>query len=103
LNVIFFSLLGKYLEPIWGTREFLRFIIVVNLVTTFSTYFLVIFIYMITFNENLYFHYLWHGFSGTTAALSVAIKQLNPEYEIPYLPIRVKVILSLFLSFFSRF
>jgi len=96
-NVASFLLLGKYLEPVWGTREFLRFIVLVNFVTTIYSYVSVIFAYMITGNVHLLYYYYWCGFSGITCALSVAIKQLDPERPIgiSYLSVRAKFVPSL--------
>lgn len=87
-------LLGKYLEPVWGTREFLRFILIINTLSTISTYVLVIFAYMLFRHESFLYYYYWCGFSGIVCGLTVAIKQLDPERQIgiSVLSIRAKYI-----------
>lgn len=44
--------LGKLLEPIWGTREFLKFIFVVNFLTSVCVFITAIALYYITRQEN---------------------------------------------------
>lgn len=57
LAVSIFTLLvvGRYLEPLWGSKEFFRFIIFVNFFTSTITFVLAIFLYIITRAEN----FLW--------------------------------------------
>lgn len=104
-NIFIFSLQGKYLEPIWGTREFMKFIVLITFASTITIYILDIFLYMFTRSDYFLYHFYWCGFSGITSALLVALKQLNPELDYPiffgYLSIRVKVRLNnlIFLYF----
>jgi hypothetical protein len=44
--------IGKTLEPIWGSKEFLKFIVLVNLFTGASTFASMIFLYFCTRNED---------------------------------------------------
>jgi hypothetical protein len=41
-------LAGKHLEPFWGSKEFIKFIVSVNLFTCASTFVLAVFLYFIT-------------------------------------------------------
>lgn len=41
-------LAGRHLEPFWGSKEFMKFIVSVNLFTCASTFVLAIFLYFIT-------------------------------------------------------
>lgn len=57
LAVSIFSLLvvGRLLEPFWGSREFFKFIVFVNFFASANTFVLAIFLYIITRRES----YLW--------------------------------------------
>jgi hypothetical protein len=39
---------GRHLEPFWGSREFLKFIVFVNVFACTNTFVLAIFLYFIT-------------------------------------------------------
>ncbi len=45
---------GKYLEPIWGSKEFIRFLFVVNACCGISTFVWMIFLYYLSGNLNLW-------------------------------------------------
>ena len=47
--------MGKLLEPIWGSKEFLKFIFVINVLTSVCVFSTAIALYYITRQEN----YLW--------------------------------------------
>jgi len=90
---------GKYLEPIWGSKEFLKFIMIINLLIGASTFVVVIVLYMILRDENLLFAEVY-GFSGILASFSVAMKQLMPENQLPMLcGLRIKHLPALSLVF----
>ena len=73
-------LVGKQLEPLWGSREMLRFILVVVLSTSAATFLTCIFLY--AFSQHLAFLYdPVHGYCGLTGAYLVAVKQLLPEQQ----------------------
>jgi len=92
-------LFGKYLEPIWGSKEFLKFILIINLLIGASTFLVVIILYMIFRDENLLFKEIY-GFSGILASFSVAMKQLMPENQLPMLcGLRIKHLPALSLLF----
>jgi len=90
VNCVLFVLQGRYLEPIWGTKGFFKFILVVNLASSLSSYVALVFLYMITRSEYLLYHYYWCGFAGTTSALLVGIKQLAPEFSVGYGPVAIR-------------
>jgi len=90
---------GKNLEPIWGSKEFLKFIMIINLLIGASTFLVVIILYIILRDENLLFAEVF-GFSGMLASFSVAMKQLMPENQLPMLcGLRIKHLPALSLVF----
>lgn len=97
LFINLFSILyfGSYLESIWGTKEFMKFIFIINTCSTLATYFLILF-QCLLFNEKcipIWIYGTW-GFSGIIGGFTVAMKQLIPEQEIYllfFIPIRAKV------------
>lgn len=72
---------GKLIEPVWGSREFLKFIMAVNLLTSMCTFAVAIILYYISQNEN-YLYTRLSGFHGVLAGFLVAVKQLMPDQEI---------------------
>jgi membrane associated rhomboid family serine protease len=90
-------LAGRHLEPFWGSREFLKFIIFVNLFTCLSTFVLAVFLYVIT-RQGGYLYAHISGFHGILAGFLVAVKQINPEQEVPFLKLRAKWSPSLFVA-----
>jgi membrane associated rhomboid family serine protease len=100
-NLIALLVLGKYLEPLWGSREFLRFIIIVNFFCAMSIFSVIVAVYVVTHNAGSQSaeHYLFKpfaGFYGTFGGFTVALKQVNPEeVRIPTLELRNKHIPSL--------
>eukprot|EP01006_Ploeotia_vitrea_P009639 TRINITY_DN23352_c0_g1_i1.p1 TRINITY_DN23352_c0_g1~~TRINITY_DN23352_c0_g1_i1.p1 ORF type:complete len:333 (-),score=29.85 TRINITY_DN23352_c0_g1_i1:54-1052(-) len=88
-NCLTILLIGRHLEPVWGAKEFVRFIVI----CTVSTGLLVLSIatFLSFFNENFWTDY-YCGFIGVIAAFSVALKQLNPDYEVVFwvVPVRYK-------------
>jgi len=70
------------LVPIWGSKEFLRFVIVVNSFSGLASFLLMVLLYMFLGDPELWFTSTLTGFSASLAGFTVAIKQLNPEQEI---------------------
>ncbi|URE16153.1 serine threonine-protein kinase [Musa troglodytarum] len=52
ISTVGLLLLGKWLEPLWGSKEFLKFIIVVNLLTSICVFVTAIALYYITRQES---------------------------------------------------
>jgi hypothetical protein len=87
------------LEPFWGSREFLKFIVFVNVFACTNTFVLAIFLYFVT-RQGDYLYAPISGFHGVLAGFLVAVKQINPEQEIPpLLQLRAKWSPSLFVAF----
>jgi len=90
LSIVLF---GKYLEPIWGSREFLFFILLINTLAGIGAIISILIIYAVkNFDSNILLIPIG-GFCGVIGGFSVALKQLIPEQElslIMILPIRVK-------------
>eukprot|EP01095_Lingulamoeba_sp_RSL-Kostka_P004937 TRINITY_DN1619_c0_g1_i1.p1 TRINITY_DN1619_c0_g1~~TRINITY_DN1619_c0_g1_i1.p1 ORF type:complete len:341 (-),score=51.09 TRINITY_DN1619_c0_g1_i1:7-1029(-) len=84
-NVMSIIILGKILEPIWGSKEYLQYIFIITFVSGIMTYITSVFFFMITLNETIMYSYFWCGFSGIISALTVAIKQIYPKKEIKLL------------------
>jgi len=101
-SIIVVLLVGKYLEPIWGSKEFLRFIAIVNLMVCLCMFALMIAAYFLSGSDKFLFPpqkwgagehentqqqkgipvYGVASFSGAIAGFVVAFKQLQPDYEL---------------------
>ncbi|CAI9296096.1 unnamed protein product [Lactuca saligna] len=99
--------IGKLLEPIWGSREFLIFIFVVNLLTSLCLFIMAISLYYITMEEN-YLYMPISGFGGALSGLFVGVKQIVPDQEFSPLRIKAKwlpslvLFVSIVMSFFTE-
>ncbi|OVA10160.1 Glutamine amidotransferase subunit PdxT [Macleaya cordata] len=102
--------IGRVLEPIWGSREFLKFIFVVNFLTSVCVFATAIALYYITTQEN-YLYKPLSGFHGVLLGFLVGIKQILPDQELslfPPLKLKTKWLPSLLLfpcivvSFFTE-
>mmetsp|Transcript_17813 Transcript_17813/g.69063 ORF Transcript_17813/g.69063 Transcript_17813/m.69063 type:complete len:337 (+) Transcript_17813:39-1049(+) len=82
VNIVLFLMEGRYLEPIWGSKEFLKYVLLVNIATSISTYIAIVVLYMATMNEHFLYTHRWYGFSGITSGLTVAVKQASPDLEV---------------------
>ncbi|RZC70349.1 hypothetical protein C5167_033643 [Papaver somniferum] len=96
LSTIGLLFIGRLLEPVWGSKEFLKFIFVVNFLTSVCVFVTAIAMYYITTQEN-YLYTPLSGFHGVLAGFLVGIKQMFPDQEISPLKIKAKWIASLFL------
>ncbi|XP_057485810.1 rhomboid-like protein 19 [Actinidia eriantha] len=106
ISTIGLLFIGKLLEPIWGPREFLKFIFVVNFLTSLCVFITAISLYYITMQEN-YLYMPLSGFHGVLSGFLVGIKQIIPDQEMPLLRIKAKwlpslaLLLAIVLSFFT--
>eukprot|EP01113_Clastostelium_recurvatum_P016306 TRINITY_DN1929_c0_g1_i1.p1 TRINITY_DN1929_c0_g1~~TRINITY_DN1929_c0_g1_i1.p1 ORF type:complete len:351 (-),score=63.07 TRINITY_DN1929_c0_g1_i1:939-1943(-) len=103
INAALVLLFGKYLEPIWGPAEFLRFVTLVNTISGVMVMLFLIFMYAVTMNPYYLYNVNLCGFAGVLMAFTVALKQLVPEQEVSVfvaLSMRAKTlpILSLVIS-----
>ncbi|OAY71599.1 Rhomboid-like protein 19 [Ananas comosus] len=87
---------GKFLEPLWGAKEFVKFIFVVNLLTSVAVFVTAIALYYIT-TEERYLYTPISGFYGVLAGFLVGIKQIMPDQEL--LKIKAKRVPSLVILF----
>ncbi|GLT93207.1 hypothetical protein SLE2022_110080 [Rubroshorea leprosula] len=106
ISILGLLFMGNLLEPIWGSKEFLKFIFVVNFLTSVCVFITTIALYYITTQE----HYLYmplSGFQGVLAAFLVGVKQIVPDQELSLLQIKAKwlpsvmLLLSIAISFFT--
>nr|CAD1840912.1 unnamed protein product [Ananas comosus var. bracteatus] len=88
--------LWKFLEPLWGAKEFVKFIFVVNLLTSVAVFVTAIALYYIT-TEERYLYTPLSGFYGVLAGFLVGIKQIMPDQEL--LKIKAKWVPSLVILF----
>ncbi|KAL7582497.1 hypothetical protein Lser_V15G44341 [Lactuca serriola] len=88
--------IGKLLEPIWGSREFMKFIFIVNFLTSLCVFITTISLYYVTMQEN-YLYTPLSGFSGVLSGLLVGVKQIIPDQELSPLKIKAKWLPSLML------
>ncbi|KAJ4747316.1 Transmembrane protein 115 [Rhynchospora pubera] len=73
---------GKDIEPVWGRKELLKFIILVNFISSILAFVIAVALYYITGKESFLTTPL-SGFHGVLAAFLVALKQLLPNLELP--------------------
>ncbi|XP_065872704.1 rhomboid-like protein 19 [Euphorbia lathyris] len=98
--------MGKLLEPVWGSKEFLKFIFIVNFLTSLCVFVTAIALYYITTQEN-YLYMPISGFQGVLAGFLVGIKQIIPDQELSVLRIKAKwfpsitLLLAIAASFFT--
>lgn len=74
-------LMAGHLEPTWGSKEFLKFVTVINTTVGVSAFVIMMSLYFCTGSEYYLYGQL-HGFHGVIGALFVALKQSIPEYEV---------------------
>lgn len=100
---------GRLLEPIWGSKEFLKFIFVVNFLTSVCVFVTAIALYYLTRQES-YLYTPISGFHGIIIGFLVGIKQILPDQElstIPQLKIKTKwmpsfvLLLAIVISIFT--
>ncbi|GMH11274.1 hypothetical protein Nepgr_013115 [Nepenthes gracilis] len=90
ISTIGLLLIGKLIEPIWGSKEFLKFIFVVNFLTSVCVFITMIALYYATTLEA-YLYMPISGFDGVLAAFLVGIKQILPDQELSFFSIlRIK-------------
>eukprot|EP01116_Phalansterium_solitarium_P022505 TRINITY_DN7456_c0_g1_i2.p1 TRINITY_DN7456_c0_g1~~TRINITY_DN7456_c0_g1_i2.p1 ORF type:complete len:242 (+),score=49.73 TRINITY_DN7456_c0_g1_i2:164-889(+) len=82
VNAAVVALVGKWLEPLWGSHEFLKFVVCVNAAAGLSTFLLLIVLFAVSRSEALWFDSVWCGFGAAVAGFAVAAKQLLPEHPL---------------------
>ncbi|XP_068663107.1 rhomboid-like protein 19 [Aristolochia californica] len=106
VSVIALLFVGRLLEPIWGSKEFFKFILVVNFLTSVCIFITAIALYYITRQESFLYTPL-SGFHGVLSGFLVGIKQIIPDQELGVLKIKAKwmsslvVLVSIVVSFLT--
>ncbi|KAI8388849.1 eukaryotic integral membrane protein-domain-containing protein [Radiomyces spectabilis] len=99
LGTVVLLLCGKYLERAWGSRELLKYILLVAALSNIVTWFGIMITYYISGDERFLFNTQINGMSGIFSAFLVAFKHLIPEHRIAFMggliSIRVKNLLGL--------
>jgi membrane associated rhomboid family serine protease len=105
ISTIGLLLIGKLLEPIWGSKEFFKFIFVINFLTSVCVFITAISLYYVT-REETYLYVPLSGFHGVLSGLLVGVKQIIPDQELTLLRIKAKwlpslaLLVSIVISFF---
>ncbi|CAN6471346.1 unnamed protein product [Victoria cruziana] len=110
ISIVGLLFVGKLLEPIWGPREFLKFILVVNILTSICLFITMIALYYTTTQESFLYHPV-SGFQGILSGFLVGVKQIMPDQELPLFLLKIKakwlpsllVLVSIVVSFFVEF
>ncbi|CAM8949162.1 unnamed protein product [Rhodiola kirilowii] len=108
LSIAGLLFMGKVLEPVWGSREFFKFVFVVNFLTYVSVFATAIALYYITTKET-YIYTPISGFHGVLSGFLVGVKQIVPDQELSLFSLKIKtkwlpslvVLSSLATSFFT--
>ncbi|XP_058094427.1 rhomboid-like protein 19 [Magnolia sinica] len=106
INIVGLLFIGKLLEPIWGSKEFFKFVVVVNFLTSVCILITAIALYYITRQERFLYTPLC-GFHGVLSGFLVGLKQIIPDQELGVLKIKAKwlpslvVLVSIAASFFT--
>jgi len=87
VDIVTVVLVGKLLEPLWGTLEMVIFFGIVNSGVALVAAVFYYFLYMVTFNTELLFEVHIHGLAGYLAGVSVAVKQAMPDHVIYRSPV----------------
>ena len=77
--------LGRLLEPIWGTAEFVRFVAVAQVSVGVAAFATMYALYVCTRSQFFLFAQ-FGGFHGVLVALTVALRQQLPEERVPLPP-----------------
>ncbi|KAF9674862.1 hypothetical protein SADUNF_Sadunf10G0171100 [Salix dunnii] len=94
-------IMGKLLEPVWGSKEFLKFIFIVNFLVSVCVFITAIGLYYITRQEN-YLYMPISGFQGILAGFLVGTKQIIPDQELSLLRIKAKDVSYILLGAVSN-
>eukprot|EP01060_Flectonema_neradi_P027559 TRINITY_DN3716_c0_g2_i3.p1 TRINITY_DN3716_c0_g2~~TRINITY_DN3716_c0_g2_i3.p1 ORF type:complete len:319 (+),score=69.11 TRINITY_DN3716_c0_g2_i3:49-1005(+) len=85
------------LEPLWGTQELVRYLLISTTACSFCLFLMTLFMYMGGI-EGLFYMY-FGGAVGTVMALLVAMKQGNPDSNlVPQVPLRIKWLPIIFVT-----
>ena len=79
LDVIVIFLYSKMIEPLWGTRELIKFYFLITIPNALSVACIYFLFYGLTFNDEYLFERPIYGLAAFIGAYSVVIKQLMPD------------------------
>ena len=103
VNIAILVTSNRFLEPVWGTFEYAKFVVIINV----STYILNLFIYFVGYvalREESFLYAPFCGGHGLMAGILVGLKQLIPDHLMvrTVAPLRVRhlPLLSFFFTLF---
>ncbi|CAN1258001.1 Rhomboid-like protein 19, partial [Linum perenne] len=105
-NTLCLLVMGKLLEPVWGSKEFLKFIFIINFLTSVCVFITAITLYYIT-TQEIYLYMPISGFQGVVSGFLVGMKQIVPDQELSVLRIKTKwfpsimLLIAIAASFFT--
>lgn len=79
IDVIVVFLYSKMIEPLWGTKELIKFYFLITIPNALSVACIYFIFYGLTFNEEYLFERPIYGLAAFIGAYSVVIKQLMPD------------------------
>nr|XP_027204945.1 transmembrane protein 115-like [Dermatophagoides pteronyssinus] len=79
LDLLVLSFCGTLIEPLWGHKEVLRFMVITLIPTAILTSINYVILYCLTYDGSYLFNIRVHGFFGFYAAMAVTVKQLLPQ------------------------
>uniref|UniRef100_A0ACD5YNR1 Uncharacterized protein n=1 Tax=Avena sativa TaxID=4498 RepID=A0ACD5YNR1_AVESA len=89
VSIVGLLLFGKLLEPLWGAKELLKFIFIVNISTSFCVFVTAVVLYYIT-QQEIYLYTPLSGFYGVLSGFLVGIKQIIPDQELNIFVLTIK-------------
>ena len=81
LNVGLLASSNRFLEPVWGTLEYIKFILVVN-AATYSLNLIIYFVGYVALREESFLYAPFCGGHGLSAGILVGLKQLIPDHVL---------------------
>ncbi|KAI2811117.1 hypothetical protein BLOT_002289 [Blomia tropicalis] len=82
VDLLILSFCSTLIEPLWGPKEVLRFIVIACIPSALLTAIHFILLYCITYDVSYLFNVRIHGFLPFCAAVVVTVKQLLPQSVI---------------------
>ncbi len=86
VEVVALILMARLVEPVYGSKETIKFIFIVDFVTCFTVFICVYLAYAASIASNEHagdlLYTQFYGFHGVAAGLLVAVKQVMQEQEM---------------------
>lgn len=83
---------SKLLEPLWGYKEFLKFIVISWTMAGLFSGFSYLFVYCLSLNEQILYNRYFYGFSAINGAICIGLKQTRGEdflMKTPWLSLQI--------------